>query len=286
MRAVWGVTISCVACSAANITSMDDASAPLPDAAETDQSTPPADAMSTPDTSSDALADVTSEEAAVTTCSVPPTHSGGLTQYDQTSQNNCGVPWPSDNLYAAISTPDYDSPTPSGACGKCLEVTGPGPSFTKATFLAVDQCPTATNSKCVTGHLDLSHTAFSAVVPSNYVYGGEVPNADPISWKYVACNVTGNIVYHFKDGTSSYWAAVQVRNARYGIAKIRYRNGSTWTDMTDRTDALAYFTTNLSNVTTIDLQAIDENGQVLEDDGISLGANVDRAGKGQFPLCN
>jgi expansin (peptidoglycan-binding protein) len=264
------------------------------DAATGTDATAPADANVPPDAApaKDAGAEAAPIDAgadaitdAAVSCTTQPLHEGGLTQYDQTSANNCGVPWPTSGMYAAISTPDYDSPTPSGTCGKCLEVTGP--TGLKATFLAVDQCPTSSNPKCVKGHLDLSHTAFAAVVPTNYKYGGEVPNQFPISWTYVACSTSGNIVYHFDNGTSQYWVAVQIRNARYGIAKIRFRPSgtSTFTDMTDRTDGYAYFTANLSKTTTLDFQAIDEYGHVLEDDNVSIAANTDHTGGSQFPLC-
>ncbi len=264
-----------------------DASGPdaSPETASGSDAEPAHDAASSPDADApgvDAGADVTDASIA---CPAPPLHEGGLTQYDQTSANNCGVPWPSNAMYAAISTPDYDAPTPSGACGKCLEVTGP--TGMKATFVAVDQCPTSSNPKCVTGHLDLSHAAFAAVVPSNYQYGGEVPNQNAVAWHYVACSPSGNIVYHFDNGTSQYWVAAQIRNARYGIAKIRWRATGTQTfaDMTDRTDGYAYFTATLNKTTKLDLQAIDEFGHTLEDDGVSIAANTDVTGGSQFPAC-
>jgi len=162
-----------------------------------------------------------------------------------------------------------------------------GPTGMTATFVAVDQCPTNGNPKCVSGHLDLSHAAYAAVVPANYVNGGEVPNSDPVSWHYVPCAVTGNIDYHFDTGTSEYWLAVQIRNARYGIAKIRFRPSGTTTfsDATDRTDGYAYYTASLNKTTSLDFQVVDEYGHVLEDDDVSIAANADRTGSGQFPLC-
>ena len=42
----------------------------------------------------------------------------------------------------------------------------------------------------------------------------------PITWHEVACNVTGPIDYHFKDGSNPYWTAIQIRNHRYPIAKL------------------------------------------------------------------
>ena len=186
-------------------------------------------------------------------------------------------------MFAAMSTADFDSPSAAAACGKCVQITGP--TGMTATIPVYDQCPTSSNPKCVNGHIDLSHAAFAAVVPGNYQYGGEVPNDHAVAWKYVACPVNGPIVYHFKDGVNAGWIAVQVRNARAGIRTIRYRKNGQWIDMTPRTDQLAYFIVQGLNATTIDLQAVDEFGHVLEDDGVAVNANSDVNGHAQFPAC-
>ncbi len=205
---------------------------------------------------------------------------GGLTQYDQTALGNCAMPWPSDDLYGAMATADYGS---SDVCGMCAEVTGP--SGLKTTIHVLDQCPVASNPKCVAGHIDLSHSAYNAIVPGNY--GGEIPNSSPVSWRYVPCNVSGPIVYHFKDGTSVNWLAVQVRNSRYGIASLSYRkNGGAWQSMSARTVDLDYFVANNPGTTSYDFQVTDVNGQVLEDDGVSLVVNGDAQGHAQFPDCS
>ncbi|HEX7477591.1 MAG TPA: expansin EXLX1 family cellulose-binding protein [Polyangiales bacterium] len=214
-------------------------------------------------------------------CKAEPTHMGGLTQYDKTPLGNCGMPWPSDDLYGAMATADYGA---SAVCGMCAEVTGP--TGQKTIVHAVDQCPIASNPKCVAGHIDLSHTAYSAIVPSNYPFGGEVPNTSPISWRYVPCNTSGPIVYHFKDGTSMNWLAVQIRNSGYGIASLQYRrNGGAWENLSAPTVDLAYYVANGPNTTTYDFRVTDVNGQVLEDDGVHLMVNGEVSGHAQFPTC-
>lgn len=215
-------------------------------------------------------------------CRAEPAHMGGLTQYDQTALGNCGMPWPSDDLYAAIATADYMS---SAVCGMCLEVTGP--TGQKAIVHAVDQCPIASNPKCTAGHLDLSHTAYRAVVPGNFPTGGEVPNSQPVSWRYVPCEANGPIVYHFKDGTHMNWLAVQIRNSRYGIAKLRFRNSGAgaWRELAARTVDLAYFVADKPGTTKYDFEVTDVNGQVLYDTGVELVANGDVPGHAQFPSC-
>jgi len=252
-----------------------DGSAPLKDGAIADSdSAMPASDASTLDAGQDAGG----------MCSPASNHSGGLTQYDPSPLGNCAIPWPQNDMYAALATVDYDFPSPSGSCGKCIHLTGP--TNLTAIVQAVDQCPTNTNPKCISFRRVLFRSAFKAVVPSNYPYGGEVPNNMPITWKFVPCPVQGNIVYHFKEGTNPYWIAVQVRNARYGVKKLRYRvNNQPWMDFTDRTDSFAFFLVQNLNATKIDMQAIDEYDHMLEDDGVSIGSGTDVMGKAQFPLC-
>jgi expansin (peptidoglycan-binding protein) len=217
-------------------------------------------------------------------CGPQVTHWGGLTQYDRTPLGNCGVPWPTDDVFAALSTPDYGSPGPSAACGKCVEITGP--SGMKAVVPVVDQCPTALgNPKCVAGHIDLSRKAYAAVVPPSYPYGGEVPNDHPVAWRYVPCGVSGPIVYHFKDGVNPGWIALQIRNTRHGVAKVQARSGGAWIDMQPRTDALAYFIATGLNASHVDVRVTDEYGHVLEDVGLAVGADHDVSGHAQFPSC-
>ena len=211
----------------------------------------------------------------------------GLTQYDRTTANNCDLPWPVDNLYAAASSSEYDMGLlgPSGACGRCLQLTGP--TGLTATLAVVDQCPTASNPKCANGHLDLSPQAYAALVPANYPSGGEVVNgASNASWKYAPCPVSGPIVYHFKDGTNPYWIAVQVRNSRLGIKAIRYLTASGgWADAGPPTDSLAYFVITGWGSNAISLQVVDESGRTLQDDNLPFAANGDVPGHAQFPSC-
>jgi expansin (peptidoglycan-binding protein) len=218
-------------------------------------------------------------------CGTQAEHKGGLTWYTPPSaMGNCGIPWGmAGNLYGAMATADYMNST---VCGMCAEITGP--SGMKATIQVIDQCPIGSNPKCTAGHIDLSHAAFNAVVPSNNAAGGEVPNNTPVSWRYVPCPVTTPIVYHFKDGTSGNWLAVQIRNTRYGIAGIKWRKSGSaeWKSMTPRTNDLAYFIADMpGGATTYDFQVSDVNGQTLEDWGVALKVNGDTNGHAQFPDC-
>jgi len=52
-----------------------------------------------------------------------------------------------------------------------------------------------------------------------------------ITFNAVACDVKGAMSYEFKDGSSKYWTAIQVRNHRLPIAKLEYKKNGAFTDM-------------------------------------------------------
>ena len=137
---------------------------------------------------------------------------GVATYYAATGDGACGFgPSPSDLNVAAVDLPEWAG---SGVCGECVTVTGPTGTV---TVRIVDQCP-----ECEKGHLDLSQQAFAQIAD---VSAGKVP----VTWQVVACNVTGDLVYAIKDGSSQYWTAIQVRNSRLPVAKLEWLDGGTWT---------------------------------------------------------
>ncbi len=142
--------------------------------------------------------------------------SGRATYYDATGAGNCSFdPSPNDLDVAAMDAVEYANSAP---CGECVLVTGPKGTV---TVRIVDQCP-----GCVKGHLDLSREAFAKIADMS---AGNVP----ITWQVVACNVQGPIQYHFKDGSSQYWTAIQIRNHRVPITKVEVSTQKTpaWTDV-------------------------------------------------------
>ena len=58
--------------------------------------------------------------------------------------------------------------------------------------------------ECEYGHLDLSQEAFSLLAP---VVDGNVA----ITWQPVECTISGNLQIRFKQGSTQYWMAIQVR---------------------------------------------------------------------------
>ena len=210
----------------------------------------------------------------------PQSFNAGLTYYQQTAANNCAMPWPSNGMYAALSTNLYDAPSGSASCGKCVQVNG-------KTLLVVDQCPASTNAaQCSVNHLDLSPTAYQAVQGS--LNPGSVSNSPGLSVKYVPCPVSGNLSYSFTSSTQKYYLAMVILNARYGIKGVEFRapGACAWTAMTGRTDADAHFIINGATVPNpIDLRVTDEWGQVVEDDSVQWTAGQTVTGGAQFPTC-
>ncbi|HEX5058627.1 MAG TPA: expansin EXLX1 family cellulose-binding protein, partial [Kofleriaceae bacterium] len=195
---------------------------------------------------------------------------GDGTYYDATGAGNCGFDAsPNDLLVAAMNAADYNN---AAWCGACLAVTGPMGSV---TVRVVDQCP-----GCAHGDLDLSQEAFGMIAPLS---AGRVA----ITWHEVACNVSGPIAYHFKDGANAYWTAIQIRNHRYPIASVEAMSPvatSGWQEIPRL--SYNYFVEDAGlGAGPYTLRVTDTRGHVLEDPGIALGDNITRTGADQFPLC-
>jgi expansin (peptidoglycan-binding protein) len=136
---------------------------------------------------------------------------GRATYYAADGSGNCSFdPSPNDLDVAAMDAPEWDD---SQVCGECVAIQGPMGSV---TVRIVDQCP-----GCEKGHLDLSEEAFAKIADPS---AGNVP----ITWSVVACNVTGNLEYVYKDGTSQWWTAIQVRNSKWAIQSLEWKDNGAW----------------------------------------------------------
>jgi expansin (peptidoglycan-binding protein) len=120
---------------------------------------------------------------------------------------------PGDLDVAAMNAAQYAG---SAACGECVQVTGPKGTV---TVRIVDQCP-----DCNKGQLDLSPQAFDKIAERS---AGRVA----ITWTPVACAVSGNLSFRYKEGSSQYWTAIQVRNHRLPIAKLEVRKNGAWVEV-------------------------------------------------------
>ncbi len=140
---------------------------------------------------------------------VGPSESGRATYYAADGSGNCSFdPSPNDLDVAAMDDPEWNG---SAVCGECVAVAGPKGDV---TVRIVDRCP-----ECEMGHLDLSQSAFAKIAD---VSAGNVA----ITWHVVECNVSGPVTYHYKDGTSQYWTAIQVRNSRLPITSLEIQGAS------------------------------------------------------------
>lgn len=208
------------------------------------------------------------DDAGGSCTSARPEATGEGTYYDATGAGNCSFDaTPDDLMVAAINEPDYDV---AAWCGACLEVTGP---MGTVTVRVVDKCP-----GCASGDLDLSREAFALISPLS---AGRVP----ITWHEVACPVTGPLAYHFKDGSSQYWTAIQVRNHRYPIAKLEARDaGGAWQAI-ERVDYNYFVEADGLGPGPYTLRVTDTRGHTVEDTGIAVGDDVTRTGAGQLAAC-
>jgi expansin (peptidoglycan-binding protein) len=206
--------------------------------------------------------DPTGEAAAVVPFGAPQTGEG--TYYAADGSGNCMFdPSPGDLRVAAMNAPQYAG---GAVCGTCVQVTGPKGSV---TVRIVDQCP-----GCKQGDLDLSPQAFDQI-------GEHSAGRIPITWIAVPCAVGGNLAYRYKEGSSQYWTAIQVRNHRLPIASLELRKGAGW--MPVGREPYNYFVAPGGagpGPVTLRVTAID--GQVLEDTLSAVSAGAVVSGAAQF----
>jgi expansin (peptidoglycan-binding protein) len=146
------------------------------------------------------------------------TQSGVATYYNADGTGACSFDAsPNDLNVAAMNMPQFAG---SAVCGECVAVTGPRGMV---TVRIVDLCP-----GCEAGHLDLSQSAFAQIADLS---AGRVP----ITWTVQSCAVQGPIQYRFKEGSSQYWTAIQVRNSRLPIAKLEWQKAGAWLEVPRQT---------------------------------------------------
>lgn len=128
------------------------------------------------------------------------------------SAGNCSLPVANkDVYYAALNNIDYDG---SNACGSCILVEGPKG---RVKVKIVDRCP-----ECSEGDVDMTQEAFSEIAD---IIDGRVL----IKWSFVPCytNFSGQkISINFKEGSSPFWTAIQLRNINHAVASLEYKNSS------------------------------------------------------------
>lgn len=189
---------------------------------------------------------------------------GVATYYAATGAGNCSFDaTPNDLDVAAMDETEYAG---SAACGECVAVQGPKG---QVTVRVVDRCP-----ECEVGHLDLSKEAFAKIAD---VSAGRVP----ITWQVVACDVAGNVAYHYKDGTSQYWTAIQVRNHRLPVAKLELQKGGAFVEV-QRAEYNYFVVSDGAGPGPVTVRVTSIDGQTLTDTLPAAASDVTEPGSGQF----
>lgn len=191
---------------------------------------------------------------------------GQATYYDADGSGNCSFdPSPSDLMVAAMNETDYAN---AWLCGAYVQITG-----RKGTIVVriVDRCP-----ECPSGNIDLSREAFALI-------DDPVAGRVPISWRLVSPALSGPIRYRFKEGSSKWWTAVQIRNHRNPIWRVEYRTASGTFKEAPR-ERYNYFIESAGmGDGPYTFRVTDIFGQTLTDTGIALVVGGEVAGKAQFP---
>lgn len=131
-------------------------------------------------------------------------------------------------FFGAMNTADYNT---AAACGACVEVSRQD-TGQKVVITIVDQCPIATNNKCVSGHIDLSQAAFSQVGNVGDGYIGNRAGKGQISWKYVPCPTSTDVSFKLKEPDNEFWNEVLVQSHRAPIQSVEVRVDGTWVQAT------------------------------------------------------
>ena len=195
---------------------------------------------------------------------------GEATYYDAFIQPNaCALPLTPDEYVVAVTEAAFDG---SAVCGRCLRITGPlGSIVARIT----DYC---VGLGC--RDLDLSPNAFAAI-------GNPFEGIIPVSWESVSCDVAGPISFFFHQASNPYYAKIQLRNHRYGIAGLAVAESGQPFVQLDRTGDNAFeFLAGVDPIATpLSFRVTDLHGAMLEETSLAFTPGEGVGGTGQFPFC-
>lgn len=194
------------------------------------------------------------------------------TWYTAVSNNACGIPVVPGDFVAAVAEADFDG---GAMCGRCARVAGP---LGEVTVKITDYCPAIGNVLCVPGHLDLGYDAFEAI-------GAPVAGVIDIAWETVACEGEAPIAIVFRTPSNAYYAKIQVRDARYGVASLEVREGAAWRSATRAFDGHFEFSSPSPLPASLDLRLTDVHGGVVEAAGVPYTEDVAVPTSVQFATC-
>lgn len=194
------------------------------------------------------------------------------TWYTAVATNACAIPVAAGAFVAAVAEADFAG---GAMCGRCARVQGPlGAVMVQIT----DYCPAVGNPLCVPGHLDLGYDAFEAI-------GNPGAGVVDIAWETVACDGGDPISIFFRTASNAYYAKIQVRDARYGVASLEVRDGAEWRLATPTSDGHFERTSVTPLPGSFDLRLTDVHGGVVEADGVPFTENASLPTGVQFPAC-
>lgn len=195
------------------------------------------------------------------------TFTGEGTFYGYGGGGNCSFPYPGKPaLTGAMNQVQYNG---SQMCGACVEVTG-----RKGTLIISieDRCP-----ECKHGDIDLSEDAFPYI-------DDKIHGRVPIHWKIVPCPVKGPIKLYFKEGSSKWWTAVQIRNHKYPVAKLEYKVKGKWANV-NRMMYNYFLVASGMGSGPFDFRITDIYGSVIIERNVPLVITTEITGTKQFPDC-
>lgn len=176
-----------------------------------------------------------------------------------------------DALVAALNVTDYAG---SAMCGRWLRVTGP---LGSVTVRIVDLAP-----DLPAGDIDLNAPAFALIAAPEL---GRVP----VTWETVASPLSETVSVYVSPGSNDWWAALQVRHHRYGIASLEFLGPSGYVAAPRTTwdhfviDGGLGIPLPISQPFTV--RVTDVNGQHLVIPGLRVLAGDEFTTAQQFPLC-
>lgn len=196
-------------------------------------------------------------------------HNGIATFYDRTSTGAANLDSFENQYY---TTAMYEGDYLKNMAGAYLQVTDKDGD--KVKVMVTDILPYAEGSS---GNLDLSRKAFKSIEP-------EVTGKMKISWKIIPLPTTKPIYYKFKPTSSQWWAEVQVRNHRYPIKSLEYKNASGKFVALERQSYNYFAAPSGMGKGPFTFRVTDIYGHTVVDTGIALNTTEKEiAGKKNFP---
>lgn len=117
--------------------------------------------------------------------------------------------------------------------------------------MVADRC-----NDCAADKLVINKPAFEKIA-------GKAVGKAEITWKPVACGVSGNLEFRFKKTSSIYWTAIQVRNHKVPVKSVAFKKGDEWVEM-NRTDDNYFEAKKGVGSSSVTLKITSADGQTIE----------------------